>query len=173
MRRVVLQGFEETEPIGIAAFQRAVGLLHDGVDRADHGGVVGQVVQQGDHRLLAGMGHVDAGKALAFRLAQDVGQGIRAHAHHLQIEAAIGEVEAEAPRLGLVHVGAAGLLNARADQTDQDAPSAHDRLQLSTRPDRKLVPLSAPGRRPWLRLPCHRFKLDEIVSYRNAGDFMR
>ena len=66
-------------PVGVAAQPPAVAEDH-GVDRAQVGGVVGELVEQRHHRLLERVGDVEAVEAEPLRPGEQVGQVVGAEA---------------------------------------------------------------------------------------------
>ena len=97
-------------------------------------GVVGELVQQRDDRLLAGVGDVEAGKARALGGEQQVGQRLGAEAQRLQVDQLVDVAQALLGALLLVHRRGARGLDAGADQADHEGGAREvDRVALHAR----------------------------------------
>ena len=105
----------EARGVGVVADPAAV-AQHHRVDRAQCRRVLGQLVQQRDHRLLAGEGDVEAVEAHALGGGQQLRQRLGAQPQRLQVDAAVDVAQALRRTLLLVHGRGERALDAVADQ---------------------------------------------------------
>ena len=113
-RQAGAQAFGEAPEIGVVPEALAV-PEHDRVHRADPAGGIGQVVQVRHHGLLVGKGHVQPGEALGLGPLEDLRQLARRAS--VGVEQLVPAGQALGRRLGLVHRGRAGELDAAPDET--------------------------------------------------------
>ncbi len=65
----------------------------DGVDGAQHAGILGKLVQMGNYRLFEGMRDVGPGKAAGFQFRQKVGQRGLCHIANIDVHEFVSIVE--------------------------------------------------------------------------------
>ena len=115
-RQAAAKALGERQPVGIVAHAAAL-AQHDGVDRPQRAGVVGQVREERQHRLLAGVGDVETGEAHFLGGAQEIGQRVRPHPKQVEVDPLVQAVHAVFGSLPFVHGRSERGLNARPDQT--------------------------------------------------------
>ena len=118
IRQAALERARETGPVGVVADAFAV-LEQHRVDRAECAGVVGEFVEQRNHRLLARIRDVQSVEAHAFGGGEQIGQRGAIELQRFQIDAAVHVVQPELAALFFVHRGSQRSADARADQADQ------------------------------------------------------
>lgn len=106
-------------PVGIVAITTAVPEQH-GIDRAEPRGDVGQLIEQGHHRLLEGMGDVDPVEPERGQHGEELAEIPGSETHGLAIENAIDHRQAQCAGFALMHLGAARSANAQADKAAED-----------------------------------------------------
>ena len=109
----------EAPPVGVVAVAAAV-LEHDGIDRAQLAGIVGQLVQQRDDRLLAGIRHVEPVEAHPLGGGQQLGQGFRTDAKLVDVDQLVDVTNTLLGALALVHGWRTGALDTGPDQAGQE-----------------------------------------------------
>ena len=110
----------EARGVGVVADAAAV-AQHHGVDRAECRRVLGQLMQQRHHRLLAGEGDVQAVEAHALGGGQQLRQRLGAQPQRLQVDAPVDVAQALRRTFLLVHGRGERALDAVADQAGQQA----------------------------------------------------
>jgi hypothetical protein len=101
----------------------AASVAHHSVHRADRLCLRGQAVEERDHRLLAGIRDVEAGKAdHACRLHQD-GECFQT----FYVDKLVVHAQVMVPAFLLVQRGGERALNARADQAEEHFPHFRSR----------------------------------------------
>ena len=126
------EALQEARPVGIVPDPPAV-PEDDGVDGAKRPRVLGQLVEQRDHLLLAGMGDVQSCEAGRLGTREDVGQCLRPSDAEIEVEELVAEIEALCGCLVPVHRRRARLLDAGPDQPDPDRRSRHGLSRSSRR----------------------------------------
>ncbi len=117
--QVAPETFGKSRPVGVVADPAAV-LEHDRIDRAECPRILGQAVEQRDHRLLARMGDVEAGKACPLGRQQEVRQGFGVEVQGLEVDRLVDVAQALLGALALVHRRRARTLDPGADQAGED-----------------------------------------------------
>jgi hypothetical protein len=92
---------------------------HHGVDRAERARVGRHVVQQRQHRLLAGVRDVQSVEAHPLGRGQQLRQCVGAESEHLQVDQLVEIPQALGGRFGLVQGSGPRRLDAGADQADE------------------------------------------------------
>jgi hypothetical protein len=119
VRQAAPNALGEAPPIGVVADPPAV-LEHHGVDGAQRPRVVGQGVQQRDHRLLAGMGDVEAGEAAPLSRLDQFRQGLDAAAELLEVDQLVLVTQPLFGAFAHMHGRSPRRLDAGADQADAE-----------------------------------------------------
>ncbi|CAM2155261.1 conserved hypothetical protein [Paraburkholderia tropica] len=117
--QAALEGAREPRPVGVVADALAVAQQHR-VDGAQRAGVVREFVEQLDHRLLAGIGDVQAVEAHALGREQQLGQRGGREFERVEIDATVDVVETEFAPFFLVHRGRERAADALADQAAKE-----------------------------------------------------
>src|SRR5205823_1800106 len=125
IRQSTPEAFGKAGPVGVVAGEPTV---------ADHYCIYGvqrtsirrEIVEQRDHRLLAGIGDVEAGETAVLRIREQPRQCFDADAELVEVDQLIAELQALRLRLVLMQRRRARLLDPGADQAEMQrhfAPS--------------------------------------------------
>ncbi len=106
VRQTAAKALLEPHGVGVVAGAPAF-LQHHRVDRPECPRVVGQLVQQRDHRLLAGKSDVEAVEAHPLGREQQVRQRLGAEIQGLEVDQLVDVAETLLGALLLVHRGGA------------------------------------------------------------------
>jgi hypothetical protein len=118
-----VEGTGETRPVGVVADRAPVPQDH-GVDRAEGGGVGGELVEVVEDELLAGMGDVEAVVAGEPRGVEDLADGARGAVELGQVQAAVEIADPELVGLPLVHRRGQRRADPAADESDEETGGA-------------------------------------------------
>ena len=129
IRQRTLKAPGPARAVGVVANQLAVAQDHC-IDSAHGGRFVRQRVQQRQHRLLAGVGDVQAGEADGSRGRQQVGQQVRTGMRAVQVDQLVMKAQAVVQRLRFLHAGASATAEYPSRST-RTAPSVSQPCSLA------------------------------------------
>jgi len=109
----------EAPPIGIVPDAATV-FQNDGVDGTECSCVGRELIKQGDYRLFAGMGDIDAGKIKPFGSREDLRKGAGIETEHFQVDQFVNVTQSLLSPLPFVKTGRSGCLDTGAYQADKD-----------------------------------------------------
>ena len=101
----------------------SIAPAHDGVHRADGAHLLGQLVEQRDHRLLARIGDVQPGEAHDARRLDQRGQDVRAAAGSVEVDQLVVQTHAVVPGLLFLQRRRQRALDAGADEPAEQRSS--------------------------------------------------
>ncbi len=143
VHQLALEALGEARPIGVVP-DRAPVLEHHGVDGAERLRIGGKLVEQRDHRLLAGVGDVETGETEASRGCQQIGKGLDSEPERRDVDELVDVWQALLGAFALMQARRARRLDARADETAEEGTclgpgtlgcfAARNRPRLSIRP---------------------------------------
>ncbi|MGF6651544.1 hypothetical protein OKW34_002106 [Paraburkholderia youngii] len=171
VRQAALKRARETGPVGVVTDTLAV-LEQHGVDRAERAGVVGQFIEQRNHRLLARIGDVQAVVTHPFGRGQQLRQRGGIELLRIQIDASVHVMQTKFAALFLVHCGRERTADARTDQSDQKGlgRGPQTRLRIGQRGDLRVGPGIFLSVRLSVRLSVHLAALFlRIVAIRSSA----
>ena len=116
--------FKESGPVGVMADAAAI-FEHHRIDRTDLPRIGVEFVEMRHHRLLAGKGDVQSGKAGLLCFSEDFWQVRRREAEHIEIDQPVDIVQTLRSALLHVHARRQGSLNARADEANENRVGWH------------------------------------------------
>ncbi len=119
VRHLAPKRLEKAGPIRVVSDPRSVPEQHR-VHGAERPGILRQFVEKGDHRLLAGMGDVEAVIARPLGRLQKIGQSLDAEFELREVHQAVDEAQALRLPLAHLHLRGARGLDVLSDQAQED-----------------------------------------------------
>ena len=122
VREFAPEAFGKARPVGVVPDRAAV-LEHDRVHGSERARIRGEVVEERDHRLLAGMGDVEPGETEAPGGGQKLGKRVRREAEGGDVDDLVDIAQALLGALALMQARRARCLDAGADEAGEDGPA--------------------------------------------------